>query len=358
MINITGQILDSSGYAIHTRELAKALSKITDVRLSSKVPDNATTLLSDKEVQLLKKGGEKNDINLIITNPLYWRTYADQNRNWVYLVWEGDKLPLSYFNECLNPAIEYIIVPSEHTKKALEETCQMHLFHSADEVLDKVRVIPHGVDLDKFYPKDKKEDVFTFIANKGLRNLEDRGGIQYLLQAFNEEFTKDDKVRLLIKINPVYGIPNMDDIMKQLEIDPKNCPDIKVTADNIPHEKLIDLYSEGDVFVSPTRAEAFNLPCLEAMACGLPVITTNFGGQTDYVTQENGWLVGGDLTEIKHELQYEGIAWITPDIKGLQEALRYVFKNKDLVKEKGCKALETAKNLTWDNTSKLIKELI
>ena len=117
-INIIGQILGTSGYDIHTRSLANALSKITDVKLTSSIPQNAQILLTDKEIEMLKKP-DKEEINLIITSPIYWKLHLNAKRNWVFLVFEGDKIPKSFFEECLNPNIEYIFVPSQHTKDAM-----------------------------------------------------------------------------------------------------------------------------------------------------------------------------------------------------------------------------------------------
>jgi len=126
---------------------------------------------------------------------------------------------------------------------------------------------------------------------------------------------------------------------------------------NIPYNELINLYNKGNVFVSPTRAEAFNIPCIEAMACGLPVITTNFGGQTDFVNEKNGWIIGGKLTEVRHELMYEGIKWLTPDLEELKKAMRDAT-NPNLRQKKASEALKTARKHTWEQTANKIANLI
>ena len=54
-VNIIGSILGSSGYDVHTRQLANALSKVCDVKLSTMVPPGAERLLTDKEVEMVKK---------------------------------------------------------------------------------------------------------------------------------------------------------------------------------------------------------------------------------------------------------------------------------------------------------------
>lgn len=357
--NIIGNILDSTGYSIHTRQLANALGKIADVKLNAHIQSGQEGLLTDKEVEMLKKKDEDR-INIIITNPLHWKNNIKKGRNWAFLVWEGDKIPDCFIEQCLNPDIEYILVPSLHTYRAITYTIRCiedelgEDRHDLRNIKDKLQVIPHGVDLTKFYPKEKPK-VFTFICNKGFRGLEDRGGIQYAIKAYFEEFSKTDNVEMQIKINPIYGVPDIIKIVEELKINEDNAV-LKINTSQLPYEDLVNLYNVGHVFVAPTRAEAFNLPCIEAMACGLPVITTNFGGQVEYVNNENGWIIGGELKEVEHELEYEGIKWLTPSIPELRKAMREAYTND--LKNKIDKSLEVARQMTWDNSAKKLIDLI
>ena len=361
MFNVIGPILGSQGYSIHVRGLANALSKITDVRLTTNLIPGWESQVNDKELEMIKKKVEKDEINLIVAMPNQWRIYTGNNRNWAYLIFEGDKIPESWIDECLNPDIEYILVPSEHVKNAILKTfgegrnLREYILAKDDELENKIKIIPHGVDHDLFYKKDQEKEKFTFLANKGFRNLEDRGGIQYLIKAYTEEFT-DENVKLLIKINPAYGIPDLQKMVVDLAPE-KQFPGIEFNIENLDYKELVNLYNKGDVFVSPTRAEAFNIPCLEAMSCGLPVITTSFGGQTDYVNNDNGWIIEGKLEEVKHELLYEGISWLTPDIESLKKRMREAYSKSLEVKNKGKQALEDSKKYSWDKTAELLMML-
>jgi len=373
MINIIGTMFDSSGYSNHIRNLSRALSKITDVRLTVPVPPNWQTMVDDNELKMLKAEPENDEINLIITHPLYWRLNTQAKRNWVYLIWEGDCVPKSFIEECMNPDIEYIFVPSEHTRRAVMNTfkdyqwgakpdkCIMNSSYKVSEITNKVKIVPHGVDLLLFSPKEKTldKDKFVFMANKGFRNLEDRGGVQYLIKAYLEEFTDKEDVKLLLKLNPAYGIPDVQKLISELAPkDRTDLPILDINLENIPYDKLVNLYAQADIFVSPTRAEAYNLPCIEAMACGLPVITTNFGGQTDYVNDKNGWIIGGKLTEIQHEVQYEGIKWLTPDITELRNVMRGIYDDQSIIREKSIATIKTSKDNTWAKTATKIETLI
>lgn len=78
---------------------------------------------------------------------------------------------------------------------------------------------------------------------------------------------------------------------------------VKVYNDLEPNStRLIELYQSADVFVLPTRAEAFGIAVVEACAAGLPAIVTPVGGLTDIVEDGvNGFLVPPDQPEYVRE---------------------------------------------------------
>lgn len=374
MINIINSFFGSSGYSSHGRSLANALNKLTKVKISTNLNPGWETQCNDAELEMIKRE-EDYEINLIITHPLHWKAHLNAKRHMVYLIWEGDKIPQWMLEECLNDKIEKIICPSTHTRDALWMTCGDY-----KELMDKVVVIPHGVDLETFYPINsparKRDEAisqsgeektfqggypvnpppFKFLANKGLRNLEDRGGLQYLIKAYLEEFTESCNVELVLKINPAYGVPNLLEMFPNLK--EKGIPKITFIHDNYTNKQLNELYNSCDVFVSPTRAEAFNLPVLESAACKKTSITTAYGGQCDFITKDNGWLIDYKLAPVTHEIEYENCMWATPSHEHLRKLLRYAFTHQDEVKQKGEKVYQDTKHLTWDSTAQQIKDLI
>lgn len=354
-MNIIGQIFGSSGYANHTRYLANELNKLIDCKLITNLMPNFERLVNDRELEMIKKEPTF-DINLIITHPSNWRSNLFAKRNFVYLIWEGDSVPEWIIEECLNFKIEKIICPSTHTYDAIFNS-NLNSLHKK-LLKDKLVVIPHGVDLDIFKPLDIKLDRFTFLMNKGLRNLQDRGGIQYGIKAYLSEFSKRDNSELIVKINPAYGIPNIEQMFPDLKR--KDGPRVKFIIKDMTSNELNELYNSCNVFVSPTRSEAFNIPCLEALACGKPVITTNFGGQTDFINNDVGTLINYNLEEVKHELEYEGVSWATPDLDHLKKVMRdyYKEKNNQFNKELTENCIKQASSYTWENTAKQIKNLI
>ncbi len=58
---------------------------------------------------------------------------------------------------------------------------------------------------------------------------------------------------------------------------------IRYCGDNLTHGQLRELMQAADFYVSPYFAEGFNMPVLEACACGLPVICTAGGSTDDFI---------------------------------------------------------------------------
>lgn len=356
-INVIGSLWGISGYDSHTRNLVNALTKFAKVRISTNPVHGWERLANDRELEMVKRAPEKDEINLIITHPMHWRLNAFAKRNWAYCVWEGDKVPDCFIPEMLNEEIEYIFVPSSHTATAIENTARD--LDESDKILDKVKLIPHGVDLTLFYPKEKPTETTTFLLNKGWRNLEDRGGTQYAIRAYLEEFTDKDNVQMIVKVNPAYGIPDLNAMVAALSPRIVGMPKLFMDVNGYEYKGLVELYNKANVFVATTRAEAYGIPMIEACATGLAVLTTGYGGQVDFIKdKENGLLIDYDLTEVKHEIAYEGCSWATPRIEDIRKKIRYMHEHPEEVKRLGENGLKTARDNTWDKSAQLITSLV
>ena len=361
-INVVGNIFGITGYDIHTRCLANALFNIgCDVRLECQKPDQWPRYCNDNEMKMIEASYNPDNVTVAICQPHAWPVFMSRKpkKFFGFCVWEGDKIPKFWKKYLEDKRVDNILVPSEHTKKAILKVCK--------GLSKKIVIVPHGVNSKVFHPiKKKKNDHFIFVANKGWnQGLNDRGGIQFIIKAFNDEFSKDEKVKLHIKINSSY-LQNpleklkvmVDEIEKTWGLNKSKNPPAFV-IDNLDESALNKFYNEGDVFISCSMAEAFNIPCLEAMACGLPVITTSFGGQSDYVNDKNGFLINnGFLDYFSNELIYEDTRWFKPEINTIRSLMRYCYNNRKIVQQKGKKALSVAQSMAWEKSAKKIKDLI
>lgn len=200
---------------------------------------------------------------------------------------------------------------------------------------------------------------FTFFIDKGwARGWKDRGGLSYLIKSYLEEFSSKDNVLLLVKINMSYGT-NIDLFMSQIIIENKDLPKISFITETYDFKNLPKLYENADVFVCPSLSESFGLGNLQAMSMGIPCISNDFGGQTDFINEKNGILLReGELKEISDEIAYEGIKWKEPNITELRKQMRWAFENQDKIKEMGKQAEEDSKNWTWDLSAEKVINFI
>ena len=123
-------------------------------------------------------------------------------------------------------------------------------------------------------------------------------------------------------------------------------PRIEVVSEHLPSWQLVAFYKTCDAFVLSTHGEGWGLPTHEAMVLGLPVITTNWGGSTEFVTEESGLLINttglvstGDSGRyntcvailICQDPWLRGFKWADIDIPHMQSLMRRLYSNRYIV---------------------------
>ena len=366
-----GSIFSTSGYSSHSRGLANGLDLLGHtVHLNTPLPnDQWVRFVNDAELEMIEKNKfDKDAPTVAITQPPFWKMILSEGvRNlYPFVVFEGDKIPKSWLACMFDNRIKAILVPSNHVKDAIVKT-EKEFEKEMPFVLPPIRIVPHGFspEIFKREPIQSEDTDFTFIANAGwAKGMNDRKGMQFLLRAFCEEFNEKENVKLLVKINPAY-IPPGWDIQAELDkigVNREKKAKVRFALEPGELSDIAKLYNQADVFVCPQMADAFNIPGIEAMACGLPTIQTGFGGQTDYVNEQNGWLLPYELVDAPvadlSDVSYDGVKWAMPDEKALKALMRWLVEYPDEVKEKGKQALIDAQGWTWDKSAeKLIKVL-
>jgi len=217
-----------------------------------------------------------------------------------------------------------------------------------------IYVIPLGIDPDFYNPKIvsyKNHRKYTFLS---VFEWGERKAPEVLLKAYSKAFKKSDDVVLVCKVINNDGSINIDEEIRKLNL-PIDGPEIIF----LYNTKFVDydmatLYRSADCFVISTRGEGWGMPILEAMACGLPAIATDWSSQVDFFNESNGYPVNVEkLIDAKAKCPYyEGFKWANPSEEHLIQRMRYVYEHQEEAREKGMKASEEVRTMwTWDKAA-------
>jgi glycosyltransferase involved in cell wall biosynthesis len=219
---------------------------------------------------------------------------------------------------------------------------------------EKVGVVPAGVDVQKFRPLPREREARPFrLLSVG--KWEARKGTEDLIRAYCTEFHPDEPVELVLHCsNPFVNGFDLEANIRRIAGD--RHPEI-VASPPVTLGGLVDLYNSCDAFVLPTRAEGWGLPITEAMACGLPVIVTNYSAPADYLSQELAYLipVEGLVPVYDPDFFPQGSTcgeWAQPDLGILRRLMRHVFEHPAEARKKAELArLEVCSRWTWDHAA-------
>jgi glycosyltransferase involved in cell wall biosynthesis len=140
---------------------------------------------------------------------------------------------------------------------------------------DDVAVIPPGVDVGSFTPQPRANELPRILFVGG--DFQRKGG-DLLLEVFRRRLRGRARL-ILVTRDPIPEEPGVE----------------VHTGVGANSDRLRRLYAQSDLFALPTRADCYSLVCMEALASGVPVVTTRVGGIPDIVREgETGHLIDRD----------------------------------------------------------------
>ena len=152
---------------------------------------------------------------------------------------------------------------------------------AADHKVDPehIHVVPVGVDPEMFRPIPGVRRVPGRIVTTASADVAMKG-LKYLLEAVAKLRTERN-VELVIIGRPAEGGTSAD-LFAELGL-----TDCVSWVHGVSDERIVELYSEAEVAVVPSLYEGFSLPAIEAMSCGVPLVTTT-GGALPEVAGSHG----------------------------------------------------------------------
>ena len=293
-----GNFLDYGGYARMNRSMAFGLSNM-GVRLKIEIDKYLSHVNEATQKQL----GNMTKIRVAKDTPKVFgctvpTDMSHAGRKILYTMIEtADHVHKDYAGK-LN-LFDEIWTPTNYGKKILKES----------NVYPHVEVMPLGVDPSRYKPSKQKTRVssalksFVFVS---IFRWSWRKSPDVLLDAYLNEFSADDDVSLLMVSRAVEATEDRSNeiisadfeaIKSNVSKSEEDLPHVALYTNPIPERRMPDFYNCADAFVLISRGEGCGLPYLESGASGLPIIASNCSGQSDFLKEDNSYLIEPDSYE-------------------------------------------------------------
>ena len=354
-LNLHAPINNTTGYgATSTSILLELVKQKIDIRLFNigkiGVDNQETEEIVRQLLEKTSKEWDKRDPCLKIWHQYDVATRIGNGKYGALVFFEVDTLKT--VEKTMLNNLDVVFVASKWAKVVLEK----------NGVTTKIVVSPLAVNTEIFKdhgnPNVFKTTAYRFI-NIGKWEL--RKGHDFLVEAFNKAFEKEDGVELvMINQNP-FLTPQENEIWGNMYKNSKLGEKITILPRVSTQVDLAKVIRDCDCGIFPARAEGWNNEILEVMALNKPIITTDYSAHTEYCTSDNSFLIDiDDLTEADDGKFFDGSGkWADLGENQLNQTVDYLKKvYKENIKTNP-NGLATSKKYTWSNTASILsKEML
>ncbi len=200
--------------------------------------------------------------------------------------------------------IQRIITVSESSREDISKDHKVNI--------DKIHVVPIGIDTDFFAPQNNIERVSGRIVSTASADVPLKGQ-KFLLEAIAKVRNEFPHVHLELVGKQREGSTTAE-TLEQLGLS-----DIVQFNQGISYRELVDLLASAEVAIVPSLYEGFSIPAIEALSCGAPLIAST----------------GGALPEVAGPHLETCLAVPPGDSDALAEQIKYAFQNPELCQKIG-----------------------
>ena len=274
------------------------------------------------------------------------------------LVYEADIWPPSWVDLAAHH-LSRVVVPCGYAK----ETLAASGFPGG-----QIGVVPHGIDPTVYHSAGRlsvgDRDVLRLLF---VGTAARRKGLDLLLQALRRT-SLTESVELVVKIasySDAFARPYLDSgYAVNLERLKHLGYRVKLINRYMTEKDMASLYRSVDLLCLPFRGECYPLPVLEAMACGTPVLATDWSGPKDVLDEDVGFLLqpskrirAEDLLA-ESAIAHPSAQMVEPDVDEIVARLNEAVQDRPALSVRGVAASARAAVLTWESAARqLLKEL-
>jgi glycosyltransferase involved in cell wall biosynthesis len=204
----------------------------------------------------------------------------------------------------------YPVTMAPHGKEVLDARGipNTYIPHAVDTSLFKPTKRIEGVEPRKFLGIDDDTFLVTMVANNKGNGYFHRKGLAENLMAFSIFLKQNPKSHLYLHMDhrPMLGGTDVPSLLASLGLTEENVsladPDQLMVG--YPQMTLAGIYTASDVFLACSYGEGFNVPLIEAQACGTPVITSNWTAPKDLAGPTSLLVEGQPWWNIKQQAYF------------------------------------------------------
>lgn len=188
-----------------------------------------------------------------------------------------------------------------------------------------VRLVPPAVIPPRARAAERSQlgipsDRFLFFNSFDALSIPDRKNPLGLIEAFAAAVVRSTRpLHLLIKSTHLESGSALD---RTLRRSMRGLP-VTLIARELPREEVNGLTAACDAYLSLHRSEGLGLPLIEAAFLGKPLVATGYGGVTDFLDGDTGWVVGHALAQLEEPRgpYPAGSIWAEPDLDDAVEKM-------------------------------------
>ena len=298
---------------------------------------------------------EKDTIHIYHSIPQLYRRPRGSVKNIGVCLFETFNIPKEWVKN-MNE-MDSIITASEFNKNTFQ----------AHGVEKPIYVVPHCFDTHMFNHEVRPTGRYKMKTIIAVGTWKQRKNWDRLIKGFYDAFEQKDNVCLLIKTDKRKELDRaVLSIKRSTEWRSKDtAPVYAEEKTNCDFEEIPRIMRKGDVYISASLGEGFGLPGMHAMALGMPVITTRFGGALEYAKPQFCTYLEPNRNYKRLPMmdgipQFRDCIWPMLRIGEIRDKLReVVFDKNQIVRQKSAMAYDFVhKNFNYNIIGKKFLEAV
>lgn len=367
--------IGTTGINNHFRDFFRSLSKKCDVKIRNftvgstwqgltEDPYKNEPYITELDKKLVNIQSLWDPNKKLTSYPVYQKRPYDEpvdvhivsdivNHHYFYDRYNGPRIAYTVWESTLLPEMFFDIIKNYYNQVWAASKWQKDCMVAQGIKPEKIEIVPAGVDSKTFFPEEVSfekyysDGRFKFVL---FGRWSSRKATKEIIKTFLRTFDKNEPVDIIVSVDNPFPDDQYKSTYERLK--GYGLEDDRVKVIHFPsREDYVKFIKKGHVFVSCSRGEGWNLPLIEAMACGTPAIYSNCSAQLEFADGK------GHPVNISREVPntFENTGnYYEPDWDHLSKVFRETYSNYEQFKKKAIEdSVEIREKFNWENIGEI-----